>query len=110
MTTGMTGGARSSRATLSLPASGRRLCYRIPNTFSGGRPTAALPLRQTMGRSIRMGLATISLNHASGERSSVVASPSSVNRASYVRMISSGVTPRASQISASSAVEGGVSR
>ena len=61
----------------------------IFKTCSGGRPSAALPLARTMGRSIRIGFLTmISINLASDKEG--LSSPFSAYTSSFLRIRSRG--------------------
>ena len=71
---------------------------RIFKTCLGGRPSAALPLAKTMGRSIRMGFLTMmSINSASDKEG--LLRPCSAYTSSFLRIKSRGANPSKERIS-----------
>ena len=71
---------------------------RISNTCSGGRPKAALPLANTMGRSIKMGFLIMKPISSSSDKDGL-SSPYSVYSASFLRIRSRGEYPSWARIS-----------
>ena len=77
----------------------RKFSYSIIfKTCSGGRPSAALPLARTMGRSIRMGFLTMMSINSASDKEGLLRSCSAYT-SSFLRIKSRGANPSKERIS-----------
>ena len=81
--------------------------YKISSAFSGGRPITALVLAPTIGRSIRIGCATMAAIKAASSRAAS-SNPYAMYSASFFLMRARAPMPSIDNIRASSVLVGGV--